>query len=236
MESWGGALLEALDASGDVRDALDTVAKGAEQLGFEWCAYGYQYPLPFTDRRFYLVNNYADSWRERYKEAGYLRVDPTVAHAHASLEPVLWCDDLFRSAQQLWDEARSFGLRYGRAQACYGPEGGVGMLTLARSSEPIGQAELRTKEVRLRFLVNVAHAALSKRILQLKGLHLAPLTPREREALRWAADGKTSTETAQILSTSSHTVEFHMKNAGRKLGARNRPSATARAAATGMLR
>ncbi|MET3514987.1 LuxR family transcriptional regulator [Pseudacidovorax sp. 1753] len=231
-----GALLEALDRTTSVKGVFAAVQAGASQLGFEWCAYGYQYPVPFTTRRCFLINNYAPLWQARYREAEYVRIDPTAMHARASLEPVLWSDTVFRRSAQLWDEARSFGLRYGWAQACYGPEGGVGLLSLARAVEPLSPAELRSKEVRMRFLVNVAHRTFSERLAQFTSMHLEPLTPREREALRWAADGKTSVETAQILSTSSHTVEFHMKNAGRKLGARNRPSATARAAVTGMLR
>ncbi|SIR52418.1 LuxR family transcriptional regulator [Pseudacidovorax sp. RU35E] len=237
MERWGGALLQALHDSACIEQAFDAVADAAQQLGFDLCAYGYQFPLPFTRKRCYLISNYDPCWRERYKEAGYLRIDPTVLHARRSLEPVLWNDATFGPAAQLWDEARSFGLRHGWAQACFGPEGGVGLLTLARDVEPLTMSELRAKEMPMRFLVNVAHGALSSWVLRFPpGLQLERLTPREREVLRWAADGKTSNDTARLLSSSPHTIEFHMKNATRKMGAGSRPAATARAAATGLLR
>ena len=45
------------------------------------------------------------------------------------------------------------------------------------------------------------------------------LTAREREVLLWAAQGKTAWETSAILGISSKTVEFHLGNCGRKLGA-----------------
>jgi LuxR family transcriptional regulator of spore coat protein len=43
------------------------------------------------------------------------------------------------------------------------------------------------------------------------------LTEREQACLYWSAIGKTSKETAMILSISHHTVYFHLKNAARKL-------------------
>lgn len=236
MEKWCETLLQALHDSGCVEQAFDAVADGAQQLGFDLCAYGYQFPLPFTRKRCYLISNYAPSWRARYEEAGYIRIDPTVRHALQSLEPVLWTQVTAGPAAQFWDEARAFGLRHGWAQACFGPEGGVGLLTLAREAEALTRSEMRAKEVRMRFLVNAAHSALSAWIQRFPGVQLERLTPREREVLRWAADGKTSSDTAQLLASSPHTVEFHMKNATRKLGAGSRPSATARAAATGLLR
>jgi len=49
-----------------------------------------------------------------------------------------------------------------------------------------------------------------------------PLSGRERECLAWASLGKTAWETAQILGLSRRTVEFHLENAVRKLGAGNK--------------
>lgn len=48
------------------------------------------------------------------------------------------------------------------------------------------------------------------------------LTPRELECLRWVSVGKTAWETATIIGRSRRTVEFHLINAGRKLGAINK--------------
>ncbi len=45
------------------------------------------------------------------------------------------------------------------------------------------------------------------------------LSLRERECLQWCAAGKTSAETGAILSISEVTVNWHLKNAARKLDA-----------------
>ncbi len=61
------------------------------------------------------------------------------------------------------------------------------------------------------------------------------LSGRERACLHWAAVGKTSWETALILEVSEHTVNFHLKNACRKLGVRTRRAAVVAALRLGML-
>jgi DNA-binding CsgD family transcriptional regulator len=45
------------------------------------------------------------------------------------------------------------------------------------------------------------------------------------ECLRWCKEGKTNWEIGEILSISEKTVEFHLSNTMRKLGASNRITA-----------
>jgi PAS domain S-box-containing protein len=70
-------------------------------------------------------------------------------------------------------------------------------------------------------------------------LQPAPETPaisdRERECLRWVSVGKTAWETAVILGLSRRTIEFHLNNAVRKLGASNKVHATTTAIRLGLL-
>jgi DNA-binding CsgD family transcriptional regulator len=54
-----------------------------------------------------------------------------------------------------------------------------------------------------------------------------PLTPRERECLRWVAAGKTDWEIGQILTISEQTAHGYVQNALAKLGARTRAQAVA---------
>ena len=53
------------------------------------------------------------------------------------------------------------------------------------------------------------------------------LTPREREVLWWAAQGKSAWEIGEILHISKRTVDEHTQKATRKLGAVNRTQAVA---------
>jgi len=53
------------------------------------------------------------------------------------------------------------------------------------------------------------------------------LTPREREVLWWAAEGKSAAQIGEILHITKRTVDEHTHNAARKLGAANRTQAVA---------
>jgi LuxR family transcriptional regulator len=57
---------------------------------------------------------------------------------------------------------------------------------------------------------------------------------REREILKWTAEGKTSAEIAIILSISENTVNFHQKNMQKKFNAPNKTQIACYAAATGL--
>jgi LuxR family quorum sensing-dependent transcriptional regulator len=53
------------------------------------------------------------------------------------------------------------------------------------------------------------------------------LTPREREVLSWAAEGKSAWEIGEILHITKRTVDEHTQQAARKLGATNKTHAVA---------
>lgn len=92
---------------------LAVLARAAKALGFDYCALGMRLPLPLSNPRVVMLGNYPSAWRERYMEAQYLAIDPTVAHALVSNKPVLWSDEVFVNAPMLWDDARDHDLRVG---------------------------------------------------------------------------------------------------------------------------
>ena len=59
---------------------------------------------------------------------------------------------------------------------------------------------------------------------------LPGLSDRERDSLAFMADGRRDKEIADLLGITEATVRFHIDNARRKLGARNRAQAVARLA------
>ena len=64
---------------------------------------------------------------------------------------------------------------------------------------------------------------------------LARLTDREREILKLIFEGRCSSETAQVLSVSKRTVDFHLARAYVKLGVTNRFQAFRRAVELGII-
>lgn len=61
------------------------------------------------------------------------------------------------------------------------------------------------------------------------------LSARERDVLDWLRAGKSSWEIAMLLGIGERTVNFHVYNLMRKLGAANRPQAVAIAAGRGLI-
>ena len=236
MTSWQEDLYSIVDNAQSEHDIFKKVEAAASALGFTHCAYGLRIPLHFSNPKTIVLNNYAPAWQHRYAAMGYLQIDPTVAHGRRSQTPLTWSDNVFASARTLWDEAQSFGLRFGWAQSSLDAGGGFGMLTLARSSEPFSDAERVAKEVKMRWLVHIAHLALSRIFIAQQTKQIQPhLTAREIEVLKWTADGKTSAEISDLLVVSENTVNFHVKNAVAKLQTANKTAATVRAAMLGLL-
>jgi DNA-binding CsgD family transcriptional regulator len=60
------------------------------------------------------------------------------------------------------------------------------------------------------------------------------LSRRELEVLRWLAAGETNRQIARRLGLSPHTIERHVANLYRKIGARGRADATAYALRNGL--
>lgn len=85
--------------------------------------------------------------------------------------------------------------------------------------------DLVAVEVRLRKPVFLTAEAKEQRLL----------TDRERDVLSWAARGKTSAETADILKISEQTVESYVRNALAKLNATNKTHAVAKGIYLGII-
>lgn len=236
MDAWREDRFNALLNIESEQELFAVAAKIAKEMGFEYCAYGIQMPVPVSRPNVALFNNYSDEWRQCYDRRGYLGLDPTVRHAFRSSLPLVWSDQFFAEVPEFWEDARSHGLQVGWAQASRDASGGVGLLTLARSAESFTDNELIANQARMSWLVQYVHAAMA-RLLTPK---LAPesrvvLTAREKEVLRWTAEGKTAYEISQILNVAERTVNFHINNIVAKLGTSNKTQAAVKAAALGLL-
>jgi DNA-binding CsgD family transcriptional regulator len=236
MNTWQGDLLGMTDTGRTVNEVFEKITHASQALGFEFCAYGLRLPTPISNPRTMMLSNYPLAWQARYASQGYLATDPTVAHGRHSQSPLLWSDGVFAATPDLWDESQSFCLRFGWAQSSLDAVGVGGMLSLARSSDALSAAELATQEVKMRWLVNISHLALSRLFVSDLVKESQPdLTCREIEVLKWTADGKSSCEIADLLSISENTVNFHIKNSVAKLRTANRTAAVVRAAMLGLL-
>jgi DNA-binding CsgD family transcriptional regulator len=61
------------------------------------------------------------------------------------------------------------------------------------------------------------------------------LSPRQREVLMWSAEGKTTWEISVIIECTEATVNYHLRQVIRKLGATNKTHAVSRALHLGLI-
>ncbi|UUZ50690.1 autoinducer binding domain-containing protein [Massilia sp. B-10] len=229
--SWQDSQMHALLSAKNEAEFSAALIQAGQALGFEYIAFGMRMPLPLSNPKLLMVNNYSETWQQRYAQEKYLEVDPSVAHGLRSVLPLVWGDQLFGTARPFWEDAHAHGLKVGWAQSTIDAQGAVGMLTLARSAGPLTDAELRESSPRMRWLVQMALEGMIR--MEAARRPAEPpirLTAREIEVLRWTADGKTSGEIGQIMDISERTVNFHINNSLEKLGSNNKTSAVIKAA------
>lgn len=236
MKPWQDELLCQLRTVSSEKTLFDAVQDEAQKLGFDHWAYGLRLPLNVTAPKTVMLNNYPPSWQKRYVEENYLAIDPTVRHGSRSVMPLVWTENLFREAPNFWEDARTHGLRFGWAQSSTNMQGIRGMLTLARSAESLSETELKKNGYRMVWLTQVVHQCMSD-LISAKMLPEAmiQLTSREKDVLRWTAEGKTAWEIGTIVNITERTVNFHIANAMEKLNCINKTAATVKAALLGLL-
>ena len=215
MESWQEDLLSAFLIVQDEYQLFEVVKSTASKLGFDYCAYGMQSPLSIAEPKTIMLNNYPQAWQQRYVEQQYVKVDPTVQHCMVSLKPLVWSSQYThtQAEKDFWEEARSYGLNVGWAQSSRDFIGTRGMLTLARSSDQLSEKEQKAQYTNMYWLTQTVHSSIAKIVndVEFSQFNLY-LTNREKEVLRWTAEGKTSAEIAQILGVSERTINFHLSN------------------------
>lgn len=183
--------------------------------------------------------SYSTDWLNRYMEARFFELDPVLAGASASFDPVDWAElDWSDSGRQGFrDEAIAFGVgNQGYTVPVRGPSGQYAIFTINKACER-GSWEKLLKECRTDFML-LAHFT-HQRVLSLAGLEDAaptrPLSARERDAMRLIASGLSRGQAAEKLGISENTFRVYIDSARHKLSALNVPHAIALAAHKGII-
>lgn len=211
------------------------MAKFAKDMGFEHFVYALTIDAPALKQQQYIVNGFPPEWVEQYLARGYFKVDPVVRYAQSTSLPAIWSDQTFHDGKsaEFWEEARAFRLRAGLSFPVHEQPGVTGIFSLARDKQiDLPAAEMAALIGRAQMFASMLHHA----VVRIDLPKLLPhgnvvLTPRERECMKWSADGKTAWEIGRILNITERTVVFHVNNVIQKLGAANKTQAIVRAVA-----
>ncbi len=229
--------LGCLATAGTLEEITDRVRTYVGQLGFEFFIYVLRLPTRFAEARVIMINGYPETWLERYWEASHYTHDPVIAHCSQRLVPVIWHELPSEGlSRQVMNEATEFGLRYGLSMPIHGPNGDLGILSLAVDRKlAVAQEISRRALPYVQILAGHIHEAVRRVTIKVGETAPILLTEREQDCMRWVADGKTSWEISQVLNMSERTVNFHINNVMIKLDVRNRQHAIARAVLQGLI-
>ena len=217
-------------------------SRACELFGFEQFMYGGRVPTSFVRPQLIIISGYNQDWWDHYNQKNYLKIDPIVEYCTTNILPLQW-QDLHAEDHQnkqvrlLMNESTEFGLNSGLSFPIHTPRGEFAMLSFASNQNP-GEARplMNYAAPHLMQLAYHIHDAVMRIFrTQHNSDSGIELTAREKQCLLWAAEGKTSDETAKILSISESTVRFHLNNAARKLNVHTRRHAIARAICLGLI-
>jgi LuxR family transcriptional regulator, quorum-sensing system regulator BjaR1 len=188
-----------------------------------------------TPTRPTLFEEWPRAWRQRYAQRRYYVRDPMVQELYRNAEPYLWSDVLARGDYSRADraivlDASAWSMREGLVVPLYGVGGQLHAVTMAGAS-PRTDHEARAEM----HLVSIYAYARAK---QLAGRSEEPtpvLRPRQREALQWAAAGKSDWEIGQIMRISTSGAHKLIESAKRRIGVATRIQAVVAAIQSGQL-
>jgi DNA-binding CsgD family transcriptional regulator len=217
------------------------LADTANEMGFDRLAYGVlrnnlSQPLP-EHHAPAVALNYPDDWVDHYFAHGFQTIDPIVRYTPVMSTPYPWAQlnrrfDLDKDENRVMNEAREAGLRTGVSVPLHGPWGAVNVVSFVSSSDNIDCTSRLGHLHAIAAQFSVAYTSEAR-----EGSVLIPhLSEREKECLRWSAQGKSSWDTGVILGISEFTVNFHIKKAMQKLETNNRIVAVVKAIRFGLIR
>jgi LuxR family transcriptional regulator, quorum-sensing system regulator SdiA len=188
------------------------------------------------------LRNVDEAMRDYWFCRGYFRHDPVQHAALGTTAPFFWNYDpkaqtlihAFMNAESapvaefLWER----GLTAGVTVPIHLPGGDYATITGIRAGDPVRlEREVRLCLGDFSLIAHLFQRTAALRIAREQTLTGLPhLTTRERECLRYSAQGLSAKEISRVINRAVPTVVMHLNAATRKLGARNRTQAVARAA------
>ena len=191
---------------------------------------------PVLDPGRIVDGGFSRSWISLYLERGFHRVDPVFRKHFGDYGTQVWTRTYRtvsrKDQKEFIDRSRDFGLDEGVTMGHRSPGQGAGScFSVSGSAIPRNERHMCLLECLLPHL----HATISRFFSTTPSFAGVSLSAREKEVLTWKKEGRTAWEISHALTISERTVAFHLRNAMRKLGARNSAQAMATALSLGLI-
>jgi LuxR family quorum sensing-dependent transcriptional regulator len=187
-------------------------------------------------RKRIIADGWPTEWSSIYLRENLAKDDPVERYCLRTVDPFEWRQAPFDPvreprAQMVMHRALDFRMAQGFCVPIHYGDGSGAAVSIAGERpdhDPGVQAAMH-------LIALYAHHRIRSLLRAEPPNSKALLSAREREVLRWAADGKTNWEIGAILNISERTVHAHMQNSARKLEAVNRVSTIVKALRKGEL-
>jgi len=189
-----------------------------------------------------IMTSLKSDWTEHYTDQAYIEVDPFFMHccnSYAAMDIGPDCvpdhDYMSNKEKQFIADASDTGLVAGFASPVRvkSKDGLTGWSFLSSHGRGLVDELRRTQELEMRLVGTMVHQHMSELIAAPAAAYV--LSARETEALQWTAQGLRTARIAEKMSLREVTVELHLRNARKKLGANTRDHAVARALVSGLI-
>jgi DNA-binding CsgD family transcriptional regulator len=234
---------EELARTGTMDEQFALLRRTIEALGFTVFDYGFgtaNTPRPASVLDISLHHYTASAkWENRYFELGYVSRDYCTQRTLGQVAPHMYSETnivgpIDPVRRQMLGEIEDNGVNSGLAIPLHMLGNRFGLLHLG---SPLKGAEFERLDRETRPVATLIAQIFHDRMIRDHWPAAEPvlLSPREREVLQWASQGKTAWETGEILMISERTVKKHIASAMQRLGATTRTQAVAKAAAAGLI-
>lgn len=223
--------LTALSHVRNVDQLVDYCGATVRSWGADHFVYRAYLPIPESVT---TLSNLNQQWLKFYEQNQYAKVDPCLVHCYQNSTPIRWIDVRYRPGklgkmeEQIMKEASGHGQNDGISIPVHGVGSEAAFFSVS-SMTPLRFLSDIDIQMMTVFASNVhEHVKRINQKVQPEALARVELTRREKECMKWTAEGKTSWEISQIIGRSETTVVFHIGNVIRKFGATNRVEAVAK--------
>jgi LuxR family quorum sensing-dependent transcriptional regulator len=222
--------IEGLENLVTPQDVINAVERSFGIFGFEnFIITG----LPNPNESFeqvVLLKKWPVGWFNIYAKEDYVRVDPIIRLCRTTVQPFEWSEAPYDRASEpqaaeVMDRATDFRMKEGFCLPIHGIQGYEACFSMSGVHLDLSPQMKPALHLMAMYAFERARQLLKPSPYNGSGL----LTPREREALTWAAAGKSAAHTGEILGITERTVTAHIASACQKLEAANKTQAVARA-------
>ncbi|SFI60451.1 LuxR family transcriptional regulator [Bradyrhizobium sp. Gha] len=171
-------------------------------------------------------SEFPPGYLDTYRSMQWDKIDPVVQHVQTARGPFRWSDACIpnrvrKSQRTFFEECRELGVHSGITIPMRGPARETDLISLSFREKGAPNAD-RSVYV---YMVSVQYWLKYCELIDRRRTDAIVLTSQEIECLKWCKEGKTNWEIGEILDISQKTVEFHIGNTMKKLGASNRITA-----------